>query len=392
MDEEQTSKKISIDSFFNRVDEVDKVAKSALKKSTNNLSSINASKLLVDSISVSIDAMKTEIRDIANYIVIENKLEKDAAEDRRLEEQDLKQKQAMTDRALAMGERGPKGDPGTPAEEQKGGGGSFLGGLIKTLFAGGGLLLAAKTLFPALLPFLGKALIPKIALGLKGIFVGSFKGLAGLLTKGVTATLGKVPLLGKAAIGFSKALGTGILKAGKIAAGIIASAFTFNGLMGGGAKAGENNMSFSSDVGGSGIADQLNEDGKVTKEELKNKNEKPVEVGGFEPEEKKPEGIMRGLAGVGDFLTGGVFDLDKRGESVTDKITPSGMLFRAADIAPPPQTDSSSIAPANTPNTSEVIIRPTTPTVPYVRAIKNQYLSINPNRNKLPAEIARMIQ
>ena len=107
MDEEQTSKKISIDSFFNRVDEVDKVAKSALKKSTNNLSSINASKLLVDSISVSIDAMKTEIRDIANYIVIENKLEKDAAEDRRLEEQDLKQKQAMTDRALALGERGP---------------------------------------------------------------------------------------------------------------------------------------------------------------------------------------------------------------------------------------------------------------------------------------------
>ena len=101
---------------------------------------------------------------------------------------------------------------------------------------------------------------------------------------------------------------------------------------------------------------------------------------------------MRGLAGVGDFLTGGVFDLDKRGDSVTDKITPSGMLFRAADIAPPPQTDSSSIAPANTPNTSEVIIRPTTPTVPYVRAIKNQYLSINPNRNKLPAEIARMIQ
>ena len=31
--------------------------------------------------------------------------------------------------------------------------------------------------------------------------------------------------------------------------------------------------------------------------------------------EDKPEGFMRGLAGVGDFMTGGLFDLDKRGDS-----------------------------------------------------------------------------
>ena len=42
MDEEQTSKKINIDSFFNRVDEVDEVANKALKQSSSNLSTINA--------------------------------------------------------------------------------------------------------------------------------------------------------------------------------------------------------------------------------------------------------------------------------------------------------------------------------------------------------------
>ena len=77
MDEEQTSKKINIDSFFNRIDEVDEVANKALKQSSSNLSTINANKTLIQSISVSIDAMRTEIRDIAPYIVIEQKLEKD---------------------------------------------------------------------------------------------------------------------------------------------------------------------------------------------------------------------------------------------------------------------------------------------------------------------------
>ena len=33
-------------------------------------------------------------------------------------------------------------------------------------------------------------------------------------------------------------------------------------------------------------------------------------------EEKKPQGLMRGLAGAADFLTGGIFDFDKRGSMV----------------------------------------------------------------------------
>jgi len=35
-------------------------------------------------------------------------------------------------------------------------------------------------------------------------------------------------------------------------------------------------------------------------------------------DEDKPQGFMRGLAGVGDFMTGGLFDLDKRGDSGFD--------------------------------------------------------------------------
>ena len=99
MDEE--NKKINIDSFFNRIEEVDQVAGKALKKSNLNASAIQANKTLIDSLSLTIETMKTEIRDIANYIIIERKLEKDAEEDRKLELEDAEQKKSMTDRALA---------------------------------------------------------------------------------------------------------------------------------------------------------------------------------------------------------------------------------------------------------------------------------------------------
>ena len=132
MDEEeleQPSSKINVGSFFERVDSVDRVANRALSQSSSNLGIINNQKLIIQSLSVSIEAMETKIRDIANYIIIEKKAEKDAAEDRLLEQQDAEQKRAMTDKAL-RGEPGPQGEPGKPAEEQQGGGG-FLGGLLK---------------------------------------------------------------------------------------------------------------------------------------------------------------------------------------------------------------------------------------------------------------------
>ena len=133
MDEEeleQPSSKINVGSFFERVDSVDRVANRALSQSTSNLGIVNNQKLIIQSLSVSIEAMETKIRDIANYIIIEKKAEKDAAEDRKLEQEDKEQKQSMLERAL-KGDTGPKGDPGKPAEQQQGGGGSFLGGLLK---------------------------------------------------------------------------------------------------------------------------------------------------------------------------------------------------------------------------------------------------------------------
>ena len=385
MDEE--NKKIDISAFFDRVDQVGKVANKALKQSDSNVSAFNANKTLINSISVSIEAMKTEIRDIANYIVVENKLEKDAAEDKKLEEQDLKQKEQMRERALAMGQQGPKGDPGKPAEPQKSG--SFIGGIVKLLFAGGGLILAAKTLFPALLPFLGKALTPKLLLVFKGALGGTIKAIGGTLLK-IFSPLTKIKLIGGVFGNILKGITSGFGSVAKVAAALVTTLFGANLLSGGSAKASENNMAFSTGGGGDAIADQLKEDAnkeekKVAKEETK---DKVMKVGKFESDEK-PKGIMRGLAGVGDFLTGGRFDLDKRGSSVTDKIAPSGMIMNAVA---PPQVDTSAIAPRNKPNTSEVIIRSTSPTIPFIRTVKNQYLSTNPNTNKLPPEIARMIQ
>ena len=385
MDEE--NKKIDISAFFDRVDQVGKVANKALKQSDSNVSAFNANKTLINSISVSIEAMKTEIRDIANYIVVQNKAENDAAEDKKLEEQDLRQKEQARERALAMGQQGPKGDPGKPAEPQKGG--SFLGGLIKTLFVGGGLILAAKTLFPALLPFLGKALTPKLLLVFKGALGGTIKAIGGTLLK-IFSPLTKIKLIGGVFGNILKGITSGFGNVAKIATGLVTTLFGANLLSGGSAKASENNMAFSTGGGGDAIADQLKEDAnkeekKVAKEETK---DKVMKVGKFESDEK-PKGIMRGLAGVGDFLTGGRFDFDKRGSSVTDKIAPSGMIMNAVA---PPQVDTSAIAPRNKPNTSEVIIRSTSPTIPFIRTVKNQYLSTNPNTNKLPPEIARMIQ
>ena len=73
----EENKKININSFFDRVEEVDMVAGNALRQVNLNANAIQANKTLINSLSVTIEAMRTEIRDIANYIVIENKLERD---------------------------------------------------------------------------------------------------------------------------------------------------------------------------------------------------------------------------------------------------------------------------------------------------------------------------
>ena len=212
MDEEELEKpssKINLGSFFERIDSVEKVADNALTKSNVNFSVINNQKLLINSINVSIEAMETKIRDIANYIIIEKKVEKDAEQDRLLEQEDKEQKKSMLDRALAVGQQGPKGDPGKPAEQQQqGGGGSFIGGLLKGVATLGISAFAIKYIGPVLLPkllLLAKTkLIPIIGTALKGGFVK----LAALLGKVVTGLVAKIPFIGKALAG--SALFTGV--------------------------------------------------------------------------------------------------------------------------------------------------------------------------------------
>ena len=211
MDEEELEKpssKINLGSFFERIDSVEKVADNALTKSNVNFSVINNQKLLINSINVSIEAMETKIRDIANYIIVEKKVEKDAEQDRLLEQEDKEQKKSMLDRALSVGQQGPKGDPGKPAEQQQGGGGSFLGGLLKGLATLGISAFAIKYIGPVLLPkllLLAKTkLIPIIGTALKGGFVK----LAALLGKVITGLVAKIPFIGKALAG--SALFTGV--------------------------------------------------------------------------------------------------------------------------------------------------------------------------------------
>ena len=118
MDEEQSKNKINVNSFFERVDSVEKVASSALTKSDSVMNAANANKLLVESLQLTVEAMQTEIRDIANYIIVENKLEKDLKEDRLLEEQDAQQKKDFEDKLLGLkGPAGPEGPQGVKGED-----------------------------------------------------------------------------------------------------------------------------------------------------------------------------------------------------------------------------------------------------------------------------------
>ena len=403
----EENKKININSFFERTEEVGGMAGKALQNSELNASAIQANKTLINSLSVTIETMKTEIRDIANYIVIENKLEKDKREDEKFEAEDAKQKQEIKDRVLAVGKQGPKGDKGEPAakEDGKSAGGNFLGGIIRTLMVGGTAIAAAKFLAPAILPIITKTLLPAIGKGIISVIGKTIGGIGSFFTKGLGG-LAKLPIVGKSFGTLAKGLSSKFGGFSKTVAGIVASLFTPNLLKGGSAKASESNMSLSAG-GEGGIAEDLKLDDSKTKEkqeskqkekEVKSKKKgnitpKPaVEVGKIKsaPPEK-PKGFKRFLAGVGDFATGGRFDLDKRGSSVTDKLSVPAAIVNA--VAPPQKPDNSGIAPANTfSNTSQAVIRPTSPTIPFIRTVKNQYLSTNPNTNKLPPEIARLIQ
>ena len=453
MDEE--NKKINIDSFFNRVEEVSQVAGNALKQSNLNTSAIRANKTLINSLSITIETMKSEIRDIANYIVIEKRLEKDIEEDKKLEAEDAKQKQAMTDRAQALSQPTQKKDSVSPVPEQ-GGGGGFLSGLLKAI-AIGGIAALALPLLPVLIPKLligmavgigaialgvvGKELlklVPKVFSKIKEGYDASIKfatdiknnlgdkinvlksSIGDFLSekkKQFLETAGKVINFGKEKIGQVKDLAIDIKdKVVDRSTKFLKSAREKAENVAGLAKEGfKNTRNFLSGVGKNimGIKDNISETITDKKEDvsefIQDQRENVVDTSKTITESIKEGGrgifnisknilstarekTLSTVAGAADFATGGRFDFDKKGSSDTDNVSILGKVIDA--VVPPPTTatDTSVLAPANRSNTSEVIIRPTSSSIPFIRTVKNQYLSTNPNTNKLPPEIARLIQ
>ena len=235
MDEDQQqNNKIDIDSFFNRVDAVEGIAGKALKQTNLNANAIQANKTLINSISVTIETMKTEIRDIANYIVLENKLERDKKEDERFEEQDKKQKEDVENRLKDVQGVPPEPKDIKDAGDEKQGpktGGGFLGGLFKVV---AGLGLAAGLL--ALAPFIGTALV----VGAKALLVGFILAtvlppIIKLIKKfiqepmkyiaiAIRNTLGRIPLIKGPALAWADSIESGAEKiSGKLDADAITS-------------------------------------------------------------------------------------------------------------------------------------------------------------------------
>ena len=267
MDEEQKSnidpiaeilqrpkQKINVDSFFNRTDDAE---------------SITAISLKLASVIEQIDVMRTEIKEIATYITVEHKIEKDLREDRLVAEQDAKQKKEMKDRILAKGEQVPKTAKGeTPQEESKGGG--FFSGLMKLvggLALGAGLIALAPLILKGLLiaggatllGFLISKIAPPIVNFVRDLGPKTGEVFGGLL-KG---TLGRVPLIGKPVNNFADKISG---KLGESTGGIADSLQSkFDNIAGGGGGTGGNsggNMNLNNNSGND-MADTLEEKGVI---------------------------------------------------------------------------------------------------------------------------------
>ena len=193
MDEEeqqQSDSKINVGSFFERVDSVDRVANRALSQSNKNFSAISSQQTFINSINISIEALETKVRDIANYIIIEKRIEKDAKEDELVEQQDKAQKGSMLERLAGLKPNNESEQTQSqPGEEPKKG-----GGILGTLLTLGIGAFALKFLWPAILPAVGgllKGALAKFAMFsiggigslIKSIIVGS--GLTGISVFGI---------------------------------------------------------------------------------------------------------------------------------------------------------------------------------------------------------------
>ena len=416
MDEQ--GKKINLGSFFGRSSSLDKLSSAAFSKSNPTMTAVGDNKLLIESLQSSIETIQSQIQNIANYLIVENKIQTDLEKDKLFEEQDAKQKQDMRDRALGLqgikgdrGSQGPKGEFG-----QQGGGGSFLGGLLKALAIGGTLIASVKLLGPVLLPMLTKGIFTKLipALG-KGISLG-FGKLGGVIAKGLTGSLGKLPIVGKAIVGLGSKLISGISSVGTKIVGAIAGAIGLTGLAGGSVKASESNMSFAS--GEEGDGDKGLVEGDKKKEEVVEKRSYGNRIlGGIDAmtgnlldlDKKGGEtfGGGRVFGGILDAVTGNRFDFDKKNSVEANDLTfkdinqlKESVSANSAAIQtivnPSPQSKNSKNSPVtvqkNRPQVTYTAIKTTQPAIPFIKTLGNQYLSLSPHTNKLPPEIARMIQ
>ena len=416
MDEQD--KKINLFNFFGRSDSLDKLSSAAFSKSNPTMTAIGDNKLLIESLQSSIESIQSQVQNIANYLIVQNKTERVLEERKLFEEREEKQKQEARDRAFNLqsikgdrGSQGPKGEFG-----QEGGGGSFLGGLIKALALGGTLIASVKLLGPVLLPMLTKGIFTKLVPALaKGIGVG-FGKLAGVITKGLTGSLGKLPIVGKAITGLGGKLFGGIKAAGGTIAKFLLGALgigAVGGAIGSSAKASESNMSFAS-----------GEDDKSDKKLVEDKTETVEKrslgnriLGGIDAlsgnlldlDKKGGEtfGMGRVYGGVLDAVTFNKFDFDRKNSVEADDLTfkdinelKQSVSTNSAAIQtivnPSPQSKNSVNSPVtvqkNKPQVTYTQIKTTKPAIPFIKTLGNQYLSLSPHTNKLPPEIARMIQ
>ena len=88
---ETTGKRVTINNFFESIQDIDEIANNAIKSVTDQGS-------IVDGLVKSIEEIKLEIKEIKAYIMVQEDEEKD----RLLEAQDAEQKREMTERALSL--------------------------------------------------------------------------------------------------------------------------------------------------------------------------------------------------------------------------------------------------------------------------------------------------
>ena len=464
MDEEQSNKKIDINSFFDRADKVEEVANKALKQSSLSMNAVKANQTLINSISVSIEAMRTEIRDIANYIVIEKKLEKDAAEDRRFEAEDKEQKQKMDERLKALLPE-KKQTVESPSEEKKGGGG-FMSGLLKVI-GGLGLIAGIAALATVALPVLGPILLGALGIGLTALVFTKLgpplvKWVKGMFNKiknflgNVFKPVEKIPVVGKPLKGMLiGGLIGGIGGVGVAAAGALSGALKGGGGEGGGNGGVTSNSNMNLETGDNSekklektlketglVENKIDGDVNIGNDTISSESEaernfnpetgKQEYSGGDNPTQSKQTVLKAEIKmleferraaikmGASDTIIKEDFDIrlnklkkeynatleyggyelepitngnkkliqsfNKNSSTGGENTNSVDNLMKQKTIA---QNNNINI-PKNASQVSAAEIKGTGTTVSYIRALSNQYLSIA--NNKLPPEIARMIQ